>query len=193
VTRQPAEVVRPTSRTEVQAAVRYARESEIPISVRGGGHDWAGRALNTGGLVIDMSLMRRVDVDAASRTAFVSGGSTAADFVAATEGAGLVPVTGTYGGVGIVGLTLGGGYGPLNGVAGLALDNVTGFEVVLHDGAAIVVDGRREPDLYWALRGGGGNFGVVTGMGLRVHAIDSVIAGFIAFPWHEAERVLRQL
>jgi hypothetical protein len=192
VTRQPAAVVRPTSRTEVRAAIRYARESEIPISVRGGGHDWAGRALNTGGLVIDMSLMRRVDVDAASRTAFVSGGSTAADVVAATEGAGLVPVTGTYGGVGIVGLTLGGGYGPLNGVAGLALDNVTGFEVVLHDGGAIVVDERREPDLYWALRGGGGNFGVVTGMGLRVHAIDKVIAGFIAFPWHEAERVLRQ-
>lgn len=192
VTRHPAAVVRPTSRSEVQAALRYAADSGLPVSVRGGGHDWAGRALNTGGLVIDMSLMRRVDVDVALRTAFVSGGSTAADVVAATEAFGLVPATGTYGGVGIVGLTLGGGYGPLSGIAGLALDNVTAFEVVLHDGAATTADERHEPDLFWALRGGGGNFGVITGMRLRLHAVDPVVAGFIGFPWHQAEQILHR-
>lgn len=192
VSRRPAAVVRPTSRIEVQAALRHARDSGMPVSVRGGGHDWAGRALCTDGLVIDMSLMRRVEVDVASRTAFVSGGSTAADVVAATEAVGLVPATGTYGGVGIVGLTLGGGYGPLNGVAGLALDNVTGFEVVLHDGIALTVDEQHEPDLFWALRGGGGNFGVVTGMRVCLHAVNTVVAGFIAFPWHQAEQVLRR-
>ena len=136
VTHHPAAVVRPTSRGEVQSALRYAADNGIPVTVRGGGHDWAGRALITGGLVIDLSLMRRVDVDVASRTVFVSGGSTAADVVAATEPFGLVPATGTYGGVGIVGLTLAGGYGPLNGIAGLALDNVIAFEVVLHDGTS---------------------------------------------------------
>ena len=192
VTRRPAAVVRPTSRTEVQSALRYAAETGIPVAVRGGGHDWAGRALATGGLVIDLSLMRRVEVDVASQTAFVSGGSTAADVVAATEPFGLVPATGTYGGVGMVGLTLGGGYGPLNGIAGLALDNVVAFEVVLHDGATTIVDERHEPDLFWALRGGGGNFGVVTGMRLRLHALDSVIAGFIGFPWDQAEQVFRR-
>ena len=100
VTRRPAAVVRPTSRTEVQSALRYAADTGIPVAVRGGGHDWAGRALATGGLVIDLSLMRRVEVDVASQTALVSGGSTAADVVAATEPFGLVPATGTYGGVG---------------------------------------------------------------------------------------------
>ena len=94
--------------------------------------------------------MRRVDVDVTSQTAFVSGGSTAADVVAATEPFGLVPATGTYGGVGIVGLTLAGGYGPLNGIAGLALDNVIAFEVVLHDGTTTIADERHEPDLFWA-------------------------------------------
>ena len=95
VTQRPAAVVRPTSRGEVQSALRYAADTGIPVTVRGGGHDWAGRALITGGLVIDLSLMRRVDVDVASQTAFVSGGSTAADVVAATEPFGLVPATGT--------------------------------------------------------------------------------------------------
>lgn len=193
MTQRPAAVVRPTSHIEVQSALRYAADTGMPVSVRGGGHDWAGRALITGGLVIDLSLMRRVDVDARSQTAFVSGGSTAADVVAATESFGLVPTTGTYGGVGIVGLTLAGGYGPLNGIAGLALDNVLAFEVVLHDGTTTTVDERHEPDLFWAMRGGGGNFGVVTGMRVRLNALDSVIAGFIAFPWHQAEDILRRI
>jgi FAD/FMN-containing dehydrogenase len=192
VTHRPAAVARPTSRSEVQSALRYVADSGLPVAVRGGGHDWAGRALIAGGLVIDLSLMRRVDVDVTSQTAFVSGGSTAADVVAATEPFGLVPATGTYGGVGIVGLTLAGGYGPLNGIAGLALDNVIAFEVVLHDGTATIADERHEPDLFWALRGGGGNFGVVTGMRVRLHALDSVIAGFIGFPWQQAEQILRR-
>ena len=192
VTHRPAAVARPTSRSEVQSALRYVADSGMPVAVRGGGHDWAGRALIAGGLVIDLSLMRRVDVDVTSQTAFVSGGSTAADVVAATEPFGLVPATGTYGGVGIVGLTLAGGYGPLNGIAGLALDNVIAFEVVLHDGTTTIAHERHEPDLFWALRGGGGNFGVVTGMRVRLHALDSVIAGFIGFPWQQAEQILRR-
>jgi FAD/FMN-containing dehydrogenase len=169
---------------EVAVAVRCARANGPPIAVRGGGHDWAGRALADSGLVIDMSRMRRVDVDGAARIAMVSGGATAADAVDASELRGLVPATGNFGLVGMAGLTLGGGYGPLNGVAGLALDNLLGADVVLHDGRIVAADAEHESDLFWALRGGGGNFGVVTAMRMRLHPIPSVVAGVIMYPWH---------
>ena len=112
--------------------------------------------------------MWRVDVDRAARIATVSGGATATGAAQASELHGLVPATGSnFGQVGMVGLTLGGGYGPLNGVAGLALDNLLGADVVLHDGGVVTADAEHEPDLFWALRGGGGNFGVVTAMRVR--------------------------
>ncbi len=191
VTHRPAIAVQPTSHADVQTAVRFARERDIPISVRGGGHDWAGRCLVDDGLVVDMSLMRRVIVDKTTAVATVAGGATAADVIAATEPHGLAAATGMVGQVGMVGLTVGGGYGPLNGIAGLAIDNLIGAELVLADGSAVAVDARTHSDLLWALRGGGGNFGVVTAMHIRLHPVSSVTAGVILFPWHQAAHVMR--
>jgi len=175
---------------DVQAAVQVARRHGMQLSVRGGGHDWAGRCL-CDGLVIDLSRMRGVAVNAKTQTATISGGATAHDAVAAVVQHGLALVTGTVGAVGMTGLTLGGGYGPLNGRYGLALDNLLRVEIVLFDGRLVTADATQNSDLFWAVRGGGGNFGVVTSMRVRLHPARDFLAGLIAFPWSEAEKVLR--
>src|SRR5262249_20897822 len=148
---------------DVQTAVRAARDCNMPLSVRGGGHDWAGRAL-CGGIVIDLSDMNTVVVDRADCSAQMAGGARAADVGAATDPLGMAAVTGSVGAVGMGGLTLGGGYGALIGRFGLALDNLLAAEVVLADGRIVVADEDHETELFWALRGGGGSFGVVTAM-----------------------------
>jgi FAD/FMN-containing dehydrogenase len=176
---------------DVQAAVRTAREHGFPLSVRGGGHDWAGRSLRHGGLVIDLSQMQRVDVDPETSVAIIQGGATAIDVTSAAVPNGLVAATGNCGTVGMVGLTTGGGYGSLTSRYGLALDNLLGAEVVLADGRLVHCDEHENSDLFWALRGGGGNFGVVTSMRVRLHPIRQVLAGMMLFPWSEAESVLR--
>jgi FAD/FMN-containing dehydrogenase len=191
VEHRPAVVVRCTTAADVQVAVRVAGEYGVPLSVRGGGHDWAGRSLRDNGLVVDLSGMRDVTVDAEARVATVAGGARAADLIAEVSQYGLSAVTGTVGAVGVAGLTLAGGYGPLGGVAGLALDNLLGVEVVLADGSLVVADAENEPELFWATRGGGGNFGVVTSLRVRLHPITKVLAGFIMFPWDQAASVLR--
>jgi FAD/FMN-containing dehydrogenase len=190
VEHRPVAVVRCRSADDVQAGLALAREQGLPVSVRGGGHDWAGRALRDGGVVLDLQGMRDVALDAGARTATVGGGARAADVVAVTEPHGLVPSTGTVGGVGVAGLTLGGGYGPLMGAVGLAADNLLGAEVVLPDGRLVHADAEHEPDLFWALRGGGGNFGVVTSLRLRLHPIPAVTSGIVMFPWEQAAGVL---
>ena len=192
VEHRPAMVAQPMSPTEVQKVMRYARANGAAVSVRGGGHDWAGRALARDGLVIDMSLMRHVAVDAASGIATLAGGAMATDVVTAAEHHGLAPATGIIGDVGMVGLTLGGGYGPLTGIAGLALDNLLEVQIVLEDGRAVTANAHDEPDLFWALRGGGGNFGVVTGMRVQLHSIPVVTAGVIGLAWDDANQVLRK-
>src|SRR6202043_2821900 len=141
------------------------------------------------GLVIDLSAMRRGTVNAAARVATVEGGARAKDVVAAAAPHGLTAVTGNCGGGGMVGLTLGGGYGPLRPRFGLALDNLLGAEIVLADGRSIIADAFQHPDLVWALSGGGGNFGVVTSMRIRLHPVSELLAGLILFPWSEAETV----
>jgi FAD/FMN-containing dehydrogenase len=186
---RPGMVVQPLSAGEVAEAVTYARANGLAVAVRGGGHDWAGRALVHNGVVIDLSRMAQVEVDPEAQVATIGGGATAADAVAATEVHGLAPATGVSGQVGLAGLTLGGGYGPLNGVAGMALDNLLGAEVVLPDGRIVNTDAEHEPELFWALRGGGGNFGVVTAMRVRLHRVAAVHGGFILFPWDQAGRV----
>jgi FAD/FMN-containing dehydrogenase len=193
VDHHPAMIVRPWTPADVQGAVRAAREHQLPLSVRGGGYDWAGRGVRAGGLVIDLSLMRRVTVDAQPRIATVAGGATAADVAAAAAQYGLTAALGTAGGVGLAGLTMAGGYGPLTGRFGLALDNLIGADVVLDDGRLVQTDATREPELYWALRGGGGNFGVVTSMRIRLHPLERVLAGVIRFPWAEAADVWSRL
>lgn len=175
---------------DVQAAVRSARGHGLTLSVRGGGHDWAGRALRHNGLVVDLSHMRRVEVDPNASVATIQGGATGVDVISATGPHGLVAATGNWGAVGMVGLTLGGGYGPLTSRYGLAVDNLLGAEVVLADGRLVYCDTHENPDLFWALRGGGGNFGVVTSMCVRLHPIRQVLAGRMLFPWPQAESVL---
>jgi len=193
VDHRPALIVRARSPRDVQEAIRVARDRGMRLSVLGGGHDWAGRALRDGGLVIDLSGMRRVTVDARARVAAVGGGATAADVMAAAAPYGLVAAAGNVGAVGMTGLTLGGGYGPLNGRFGLALDNLFGAEVVLADGRIVTTDATHEPELFWALRGGGGNFGVVTSMRVRLHPLEWLIGGLIVFPWSQAAAVWRGL
>ena len=193
VDHRPALVVRPWTSGDVQAAVRAAREHQLPLSVLGGGHDWADRAVRPGGMVIDLSQMRGVTIDARARIATVAGGATSADVADAAAEHGLAAVVGMTGRVGLAGLTLAGGYGPLTGRFGLALDNLVGAEVVLEDGRRVRVDATSEPELFWALRGGGGHFGVVTSMRIQLHPLEQVQAGLILFPWGEAVDVWSRL
>ncbi|WP_419997830.1 FAD-binding oxidoreductase [Streptomyces boninensis] len=186
VTTRPALTVRPRTGAEAAAAVTAARESGFGLSVRGGGHDWAGRALREGGLVIDLGEMRTVRVE--RDIAVIGGGSLAGDVVGAAAAHGANVATGTAGVVGMAGLSLGGGYGLLLGTAGLAADNLLGAEVVLADGRLVSTDD--DPELLWALRGGGGNFGVVTSMRVRLHPDRGLVGGMVLFPWDEAAKVL---
>lgn len=188
VGRMPRAVAHCRTVEDVRSAVRAARDSGFSVSVRGGGHDWAGRAL-CDGVVIDMSGMNGVTV-ASDQTAQVSGGASAADLADATHPFGLVAVTGAVGVVGMAGFTLGGGYGSLIGRFGLALDNLEAAEVVLADGRVVVAKPDNEPDLFWALRGGGGNFGVVTAMRFKLHRLPSVRMGVLFYPFSEARAVL---
>jgi hypothetical protein len=174
---------------DVQSAIRAARDCNLPLSVRGGGHDWAGRAL-CDGLVIDLSGMNSVEAYLENCTARIGGGARASDVVKATDPLGLAPVTGTVGVVGMTGLTLGGGYGPLIGRFGLTLDNLLAAEVALPDGRIVLAKSDNEPELFWALRGGGGNFGVVTMTHHRLHHLPSVRSGMLIYPFAEAKTVL---
>jgi len=187
----PRTVVHCRTTEDVQLSIAIARDCGLPLSVRGGGHDWAGRAL-CAGIVIDLSGMNGVSVDADYRRAIISGGARAADVAAVTDPLHVAAVTGTCSTVGMTGLTLGGGYGPLIGRFGLALDNLLTAQVVLADGRVVVADDSNEADLFWALRGGGGNFGVVTAMRHRLHNLPSVRSGMLVYPFAEARAVLRR-
>lgn len=190
VTREPAVIARCTGTADVAAAVRAAREAGLPLSVRSGGHDWAGRALRDGGLVIDLTGMRGVTVDPAGRTATVQGGAITADLLDAATPHGLAAATGVVRAVGLAGLTTGGGYGPLIGRYGLALDNLLDADLVLADGSTVTAGPDGDDDLWWAVRGGGGNFGVVTRLRYRLHDLPAVLAGMLMFPFEEAAAVL---
>ena len=192
VRRRPAIIAFCQGPEDVQAAVRAARRHGLPLSVRGGGHDWAGRALCDNGLVIDLTGMRDVAVDPQARVAAVAGGAQAKDVAAAAGAHELVAALGNCGMIGMAGLTLGGGYGPLSGTCGLTADNLIGAEVVLADGRRVTTGPDAEPDLFWALRGGGGNFGVVTSLRVRLHPVRDMLAGPIVYNWNEAGAVLRR-
>ncbi|MFI6264174.1 FAD-binding oxidoreductase [Micromonospora sp. NPDC051006] len=190
VDRTPALVARCHDADEVALAVRVATGCHLPLSVRAGGHDWAGRALREGGLVLDLTGMRTVEVDPAAGTVTVAGGATVADALAAARPYDLVLATGTVRAVGLAGLTLAGGYGPLCGRFGLALDNLLAAEVVLADGRRVTAGPDDDAELYWALRGGGGNLGVVTRLRYRAHRLPAALAGMILFALDEAPAVL---
>ena len=185
----PRAVVHAQTAGDVQTAIRAARDSHLALSVRGGGHDWAGRALCEG-LVIDLRGMNAVALGP-DRTARMGGGASAAQLVAASDPHGLAAVTGSVGSVGMAGLTLGGGYGPLIGRFGLALDNLVDAEIVLADGRILSAGPDNEAELFWALRGGGGNFGVVTAIRHQLHELASVHFGILLYPAAEARSVLQ--
>ena len=189
VEREPALVVRCKSSEEVRLAVRVAAESGLPLSARGGGHDWAGRALRNGGLLVDLTLMRSVEVS--GDVAVVGGGATNLDLVSAAHKEGLSAVAGNVGAFGFAGLATGGGYGALAGRFGLAADDLLGAEVVLADGSLVTADATHDPELFWALRGGGGNFGVFVSLRVRLHPRTAFRSGLVAFPFGQARDVLQ--
>lgn len=191
VDRRPAVIARCANEEDVAAAVQAARAQDLPLSVRSGGLDWTGRALREDGLVVDLSAMRGIIVDAENGIAHAQGGATAGDIVAAAHRYGLAPVTGTASAAGMAGLALTGGYGPLTGKHGLALDNLLKAEIILADGRRVTASSTEDRDLYWALRGAGGNFGVVASATYRLHPVVSVLAGLMLFPLGEAAAILR--
>lgn len=193
VSSRAAHVARCRTTADVQAAVRTARALGLPLSVFSGGNDWLGRAVRDGGLVVDVSRLTTIEVDVQARTARIGGGVRSDVLARTTEAHGLTPVTGTVGLVHMIGLSLGGGYGPLEGRFGLACDNLVAAELVTADGSVRTVDAEHEPDLLWALRGGGGNFGIVTSAVVQLHRIDPVYSGMVVYPWSQAESVLTRL
>ncbi|MEU5216063.1 FAD-binding oxidoreductase [Streptomyces sp. NPDC020807] len=180
--RRPAVVVHAVDAGDVIAAVLYAREHALPLAVRGGAHAVAGHGTVDDGLVVDLSRMRGVRVDPAARTARAEGGATWGDFNHATHAFGLATTGGVVSTTGVGGLTLGGGMGHLARRYGLSCDNLIGADVVTAEGTLVTCDAERNPDLYWALRGGGGNFGVATSLLFRLHPVDDVFAGLTCYP-----------
>ena len=189
--RRPAVIARPVDAADAAEAVVVAAAHGLPLAVRGGGHHVAGLATDDGALVIDLRDLRNVDVDAATRVARVGGGATWADVDAATAPHALAAAGGLVSETGVAGLTLSGGMGWLRRRVGLSCDNLLAAEVVLSDGRIVVCDEDRHPDLYWALRGGGGNFGVVTRFDLRLHPLPTEVdVAFTLYPLEDAARVV---
>jgi FAD/FMN-containing dehydrogenase len=192
IDKRPALIVQPKGVADVKAAVDFARESSLLVAVKCGGHSFAGKSTCDGGMMIDLGLLRSVRVDPAALVAQVSGGSLLGDMDHETMAFGLVTTAGTVSHTGVAGLTLGGGFGRVARRFGLALDNVRSADVITADGQLLHASAEENPDLYWGLRGGGGNFGVVTSFDFQLHRMErEVIAGMIAFPLSQARQVLR--
>ena len=190
VDKRPGLIARCRNVADVRDAVTFGRESGLEISVRGGGHNVAGRAVTEGGLMIDLSLMRGVDVDPQRRRAQAQGGVTWNEYNRTTHVYGQATTGGVVSTTGVAGLTLGGGIGWLMGKQGLSTDNVRQVEVVTADGQARIVDADNEPDLFWALRGGGGNFGVAASFEFETHPLDVILGGLLAHPLAAAGEVV---
>ena len=191
VDKKPGMIARCSGTADVIDAVNFARENEVLVSVRGGGHNVGGRAVCDDGLVIDLSSMRGIHVDAKKRTARVQPGVTLGELDRESHIYGLAVPAGVVSKTGIAGLTLGGGVGWLIRKHGLTCDNVLSFEVVTADGGLATASSDENTDLFWALRGGGGNFGVVTSFEFRVHPVSTVLGGMILYPADKATDVLR--
>jgi FAD/FMN-containing dehydrogenase len=191
IDRRPALIVRAVDAADVATAVRFAGEHSLTLSVRGGGHNVAGFGTNDGGLVLDLAQMRGVQVDPARRLARVKGGATWGDVDRATHAFGLATPGGVVSTTGVGGLTLGGGIGHLTRRFGLVCDNLLAAEIVTAEGRLLTVSAEEHPDLFWAIRGGGGNFGVVTGFEFTLHPVGTIYGGPIFYPVAESARVLR--
>jgi FAD/FMN-containing dehydrogenase len=191
VNKRPALIVRCARTTDVIACVRFAREHELLISIRGGGHNYAGSSVSQGGMMIDLSAMRTVTVDPVARIARASAGLRLGELDAATAAHGLVTTLGVNTDTGIAGLTLGGGYGWLAGRFGLACDNLIAAEVVTADGRCLTVNETEHADLLWGLRGAGANLGIVTRLDYRLHQLGAVFGGLVIYSMEHGRAALR--
>lgn len=191
IDRRPVLIVQPANTADVRRSVLFARELGLPLSVRGGGHNIAGSAVCDDGLMLDFTGWQDVEVDAARRVAVAQPGVLLAGLDAATQTHGLATPLGTVSMTGIAGLTLGGGIGWLHGTLGLACDNLLAAEVVTADGELVHASATEHPDLFWALRGGSGNFGVVTSFTYALHPVGQVLAGALVFAPEQTASALR--
>src|SRR5437667_5120109 len=191
IDRKPRLIARCADVADVIAAVRFGRENELLVSIRGGGHNAAGLGVCDDGLVIDLSTMRFTVVDPKNKTVRVGGGCTWADVDHATHAFGLAVPTGFISSTGVGGLTLGGGIGYLTRRYGLTIDNLLAADMVLADGSFVTANADRNEDLFWAIRGGGGNFGVVTSFQFKLHPVDTVYAGPMFWHMEQAPESMR--
>jgi FAD/FMN-containing dehydrogenase len=190
INRRPAAIARCTGAADVIAAVRFAHEHDLLVSVRGGGHSIAGKAVCDGGLMIDLSAMKGIRVDPRRRTVRAETGVKLGEFDRETQAFGLATTQGVVPTVGMSGLTLGGGWGQLHGKYGLAIDNVISADVVTANGDLLTANESENQDLFWGIRGGSGNFGVVTSLEFRLHEVGPVFGGAVFYPAAKAKEVL---
>ena len=191
IDRRPAIIARCGGVADVQRALAFAVERDLLVAVRGGGHSAPGYGTNDGGLVIDLSPMKGIRVDPTGRTAMAQGGVLWRELDRETQAFGLATTGGTVSNTGIAGLTLGGGLGWLMGKHGLSVDNLRSADVITADGTFRTVSATAEPDLFWALRGGGGNFGVVVSFEYDLHPVDTVLGGLVVYGLDQATDVMR--
>jgi FAD/FMN-containing dehydrogenase len=182
IDRRPAVIVRVADAADVARVVSLARDTGLELAVRSGGHSMAGHSVCDGGIVLDLSAMRALEIDTEHRTAWVETGMTAGEYTMATNAHGLATGFGDTGSVGIGGITLGGGVGYLTRKYGLTIDSLLAAEVVTADGQCLQVDAENHPDLFWAIRGGGGNFGVATRFKFQLHPVDTIVGGMLILP-----------
>src|SRR5579859_4865815 len=190
IDRRPAIIARCAGAADVIACVRFAREHNLLTSIRGGGHSVAGKSVCDDGLMIDLSAMKGIRVDPARRTARAQTGLTLGEFDRETQAFGLATTLGTVSKTGISGLTLGAGWGHLHAKYGLAVDNVIGADVVTADGHLLTVSATENQDLFWGIRGGSGNFGVVTSLEFGLHEVGPIFGGAVFYPASQAGEVL---
>jgi FAD/FMN-containing dehydrogenase len=191
IDKYPALIVRCAGVSDVVSAVQFARAQELPVAVRGGGHSFSGNGTCDGGLVIDLSPMKRVQVDLVKRTAWAQPGLTLGEFVRETQALGLATPVGNVSTTGLAGLTLGGGIGWLMGEYGLTIDNLLAVEIVTAGGQVLTASASKHADLFWGVRGGGGNFGIVTDFKFQLHPVGPLLMGMVVHPLDRAREVLR--
>lgn len=191
IDRKPSIIVRCAGVSDIRYAVEYAQREKLPVSIKAGGHNVAGHAVCEGGLMIDLALMKGMRVDSRKKTAQAQAGMIWRDFDLETSVFGLATTGGTVSMTGVAGLTLGGGFGWLMPKYGLSCDNLLSADVVLADGQSVTASEQDHPDLFWALRGGGGNFGIVTSFEFQLHPVKNVTAGFVVYPLSRAHDLLR--
>jgi FAD/FMN-containing dehydrogenase len=182
IDRRPVVIARPANDDDVATVIAAARESGLPLAVRSGGHSGAGHGVVDGGIVLDLRDLKTLDIDVEGRTAWAESGLTAGEYSTATAAHGLATGFGDTGSVGLGGITTGGGVGYLVRKHGLTIDSLLAADVVTADGQRLRVDAEHHPDLFWAIRGGGGNFGVVTRFHFRLHPVESVVGGMLVLP-----------